>query len=65
MRAKEESFLNQFVDKVGGIGVAKNNPGENEIQALTGATITSKAVTSAVNQALELYETVKGGAYNG
>lgn len=65
MRAKEESFLKQFVDKVGGIGVAKNNPGENEIQALTGATITSKAVTSAVNEALTLYETVKGGANNG
>ena len=65
MRAKEESFLRQFVDKVAGIGVAKNNPGENEIQALTGATITSKAVTKAVNEALTLYETVKGGAYNG
>ena len=66
MRAKtDESFLKQFVDKLGGIGVAKNNPGENEIQALTGATITSKAVTGAVNEALEQYETVKGGANHG
>ncbi len=66
MRAKtDESFLKQFVDKIGGVGVAKNNPGENEIQALTGATITSKAVTGAVNEALKQYETVKGGANHG
>ena len=65
MRAKEESFLKQFVDKIGGIEVAKNDPGENEIQALTGATITSKAVTKAVNEALTLFETVKGGANHG
>ena len=64
-RESAPGFLKQFVDKVGGVGIAKNNPGKNEIQALTGATITSKAVTSAVNEALTLYETVKGGANNG
>ncbi len=65
MRAKEESFLQQFKDKISSIGVVKNNPRENEIQALTGATITSKAVTLAVNDALDLFNTVKGGANNG
>ena len=34
------------------IGVKKNSPGENDIQALSGATVTSKAVTKAVNTSL-------------
>lgn len=64
MNAKNESFLNQFLGKSGTIGVQKNGSSDAEIQALTGATITSKAMASAVNQALALYETV-GGAQNG
>ncbi|MDO4153719.1 MAG: RnfABCDGE type electron transport complex subunit G [Clostridia bacterium] len=64
MNAKNESFLNQFLGKSGTIGVQKNGSSDTEIQALTGATITSKAMASAVNQALALYETV-GGAQNG
>lgn len=51
--ASKESFLKQFVDKIAGIVVTKNAPAENEIKALTGATITSKAVTEAVNAAIE------------
>ena len=58
MNADADEFKNQFVGKSGEIGVNKNAPSENEIQALTGATITSKAVTKAVNIALELYEEV-------
>lgn len=64
MNAKNESFLSQFLGKSGTIGVLKNGSSETEIQALTGATITSKAMASAVNQALVLFETV-GGAQNG
>ena len=64
MNAKNESFLNQFLGKSGTIGVQKNGSSDTEIQALTGATITSKAMAGAVNQALALYETV-GGAQNG
>ncbi len=65
MNAKNESFLNQFKDKNSEISVIKTGePKDNEIQALTGATITSKAVTSAVNTALELYKTA-GGEVNG
>lgn len=64
MNAKNDRFLNQFLGKQGEIGVAKSSPKDNEIQALTGATITSKAVTEAVNTALKLYTTV-GGAENG
>lgn len=62
MNAKSESFRNQYIGKSGEIGVAKNSPKENEIQALTGATITSSAFTDAVNIALELYSVVTGGA---
>ena len=58
MNADTDEFKNQFVGKSGEIGLNKNTPAENEIQALTGATITSKAVTNAVNIALELYEEV-------
>ena len=35
--------------------MAKAGASDNEINALTGATITSKAVADAVNQALSLY----------
>lgn len=65
MNAKNDAFRDQFKGKSGKIGVAKNNPDDNEIQALTGATITSKAVTDAVNIALALYAQVTGGAANG
>ena len=65
MNAKNEAFRDQFKGKSDKIGVAKSNPGDDEIQALTGATITSKAVTDAVNIALKLYTQVTGGAANG
>lgn len=65
MNAKNPEFLEQFNNKTAGIGVNKNAPAENEIQALTGATITSSAVTSAVNTALNNYAKVTGGANNG
>lgn len=48
-------FLQQFVGKSGTISVVKNNPGPNDIQALTSATITSTALTNDVNDALKLY----------
>ncbi len=58
MNADKDEFKNQFIGKAGDIGVNKNSPAENEIQALTGATMTSKAVTNAVNIALDLFEEV-------
>lgn len=66
LNIKKDSFLDQFIGKVNGIAVNKNAPGENEIQALTSATISSSAVTRAVNAALDCFENeVKGGAENG
>ena len=61
MNAKNQSFLDQFLGKSGEIGVAKNNPSDTEIQALTGATITSSAMATAVNTALSLYAEIGGG----
>lgn len=51
--ATKPEFYKQYNGKTFGIGVAKQNPKGNEIQAMSGATITSKAVTDAVNLALE------------
>ena len=61
MNAKNQSFLDQFLGKSGEIGVAKNNSSDTEIQALTGATITSRAMATAVNTALSLYAEIGGG----
>lgn len=44
----------QFDGKTEGVSVVKKSPGENEISAITGATVTSKAVTDGVNHAFSL-----------
>lgn len=58
--AATPEFQDQFKGKTAeaGVGVSKSSPGENEIQALTGATITSNAVANGVNKALEAYKTL-------
>jgi electron transport complex protein RnfG len=48
--AKGEAFRNQFLGLVNGIVVDGE---ENSIDSMSGATITSKAVTAGVNAALE------------
>ncbi|WP_427338963.1 RnfABCDGE type electron transport complex subunit G [Caloranaerobacter sp. DY30410] len=56
--ATQPKFQNQFKDKDASkeLVVVKGSPSsENEIQALTGATITSKAVTKGVNLAREIF----------
>ena len=65
MKANSEDFLSQYIDRSGNIGVNKNTSTDTEIKAITSATITSKAVTEAVNQAFSAYETVKAGDNNG
>lgn len=61
--AEKEEFRDQYKADVpeGGFTVSKSSAGDGEIQAMTGATITSKAVTSAVNDAIDIYDEVKGG----
>lgn len=52
----KEEFKDQFIGKSGEISVVKNDAGDDEIDAITSATITSKAVTSGVNKALAAIE---------
>ena len=52
--AKNDGFKAQYEGKSGSIGVSKTHETDTEILAISGATITSKAVTEAVNEALEL-----------
>ncbi len=58
MKAKETSFLNQFKDKkVEKFTYTKNGATkENEIDAISGATITTKAMTKGVNAAIECFQ---------
>lgn len=59
--AKRDSFREQFIGKIKNITVSKDEAGGNSIDALTGATVTSRAVTRAVNAAIE----AAGGVNNG
>ncbi len=52
--ADKAEFKNQYKGKTENIGVVKNSPKENDIVAISGATITSKAVTNGVNEAVRL-----------
>lgn len=61
MNAKKESFRNNFTGKSTELTVSKSASKDNEIQALTGATITSNAVTRCVNSARHIYENAVGG----
>lgn len=50
----DDNWRTQFVDKIKGITVSKDAKSDNSIDAITGATITSRAVVEAVNEAIEL-----------
>ena len=66
MNAQKEDFRAQYhqsIPESGQFSVIKSGEKQNgEIMAMTGATITSQGVTDAVNSAVALYQTVKGGA---
>ena len=63
MRADEPAFKEQFNGKSGQLTLVKGDAsGEQEVSAITGASVTSGAVISAVNAGLDFYETtLKGG----
>lgn len=56
----KQKFYSQYAGKKSDVKVVKNGAAEenNEVDAVTGATISSKAVTKAVNEALENYKAV-------
>lgn len=67
MKAKEDSFKNQYVGKtVVKFTYTKNGAAnENEIDAISGATITTSAVTNAVNAGIALFDSIQeGGTIN-
>ena len=64
MNAQKDSYKDQYKQPVPekGFTLVKGEAAEGEISAMTGATITSTAVTDAVNAAIEQYNTIKEGA---
>ena len=65
MKAKEDEFKSNFKDKKAKqFEVVKDGSGKNDdakVDAISGATITSRAVTSGVNSCVALMDTLKGG----
>ena len=62
-KCTEDDFQNQFAGKSAGkLSYVKNAAAsDSEIDAISGATITSSAVTDAVNAATHFYSTLKEG----
>ncbi len=56
----KENFYSQFSEKASSITVKKNgaNPELNEVNAVTGASISSRAVAAAVNEALDNFSII-------
>ncbi len=62
-KSTEPAFYEQYAGKQAPLNVIKSGtPKDNEIQAITSATITSSAVTSGVNEAYDWYSNNIGGA---
>ena len=58
--ATKSEFTDQYKQKAQELEVIKNaEPADGEIQAITGSTITSQAVTDAVNKAVAAYEKIE------
>lgn len=58
-KTADPSYLERFIGADGAVTIVSSAPkSDNEIQAVTGATYSSKGVASAVNIALEAYKTL-------
>lgn len=58
---KKDEFRSQYIGKTENIEVVKSNASGNQIDAISSATITSKAVTNGVNAAILAVKGLKGG----
>lgn len=58
--ATKPEFKSQFEGMTMNIGVSRGSASGNEINAMSGATVTSKAVTEAVNAALAISQILLG-----
>lgn len=63
--ATKDDFKGRFIGKSGILTVNKSSNEGQDVQAITAATITSKAVVNAVNLATETYTQITGGENNG
>lgn len=61
---KKESFISQYASKSGKVNLSKTESNDTTVTAITGATISSTAVTDCVNSALEMFKTEAGGDEN-
>lgn len=60
-KVNDSGFLSQYIGKKGELSVVKKAPSnEQEIEAVTSATYSSKGVTKAVNIAISTYAQLKG-----
>lgn len=60
--ANNASFKEQFTGKgPDSLTVVKSAPSDHDIQAISGATITSKAIVKGVNEALDFYNNIMAG----
>ena len=61
-KCTDESFSSQFAEKKAPVSVIKNGEAtDSEIVSITGATITSVAVTDGVNEAISAVKGIGGG----
>ncbi len=59
--AQNDAFKNQYIDKTGTVEVSKTAADDTHIQAISGATKTSRGVTNGVNIALSVSEKLLNG----
>lgn len=59
-KCTEKAWQNQFIGKTEDISVVKSGAKDNQIDAISSATITSKAVTRAVNEAVKAAKILGG-----
>ena len=66
MKSTEEAFMSQFEGISDGTYevVKTSEKSDNQIQAISGATITSRSVTNGVNAGFVYFDSLKGGSDN-
>ena len=58
---EKDEFKEKFIGITAGVEAVKNGASGNQVDAISSATITSKAVADGVNQAIELVEKYREG----
>ena len=62
-KTNDPDFLSRFNDKSGKVTIVKSAPSaDNEVQGITSATLSSRGVATAVNNALDAYKLIGGEA---